>query len=215
MTACARSSSRTRATSCSRARRKAARWRSWRASPRGSISPGSSAERDGDGTLRLSASCGFFAGECGVGYEIRVPAGTVVHVEADAGDVVAEQLESSEPIELRSSAGDVSAVDVDAPSIKLSSSAGDVEARDLSADRIELESSAGDVVASLRTPAEQLLADSSAGDVELIVPDSVYRLDATSSAGDVETSGVSTDPGSSRAITAHSSAGDVRVAPRR
>lgn len=182
----------------------------------GLSSPGTSAERDGDGTLRLSASCpGFFGGQCGVDYEIRIPAGTVVQVQAGAGDVVAEQLDSSEPIELHSSAGDVTAIDVAAPSIKLSSSAGDVEARDLSADRIELESSAGDVVASLRTPAEQLLADSSAGDVELLVPDSVYRIDASSSAGDVETSGVSTDPGSPRTITAHSSAGDVRVAPRR
>ena len=182
----------------------------------GLSSPGTSAERDGDGTLRLSASCpGFFGGHCGADYEIRVPAGTVVQVQAGAGDIVAEELDSSEPIDLHSSAGDVTAINVDAPSIKLSSSAGDVEARDLSADRIELESSAGDVVASLRTPAEQLLADSSAGDVELIVPDSVYRVDASSSAGDVETSGVSTDPGSPREITAHSSAGDVRVALRR
>jgi len=178
-------------------------------------SPGRSAERDGDGTLRLSASCGFFAGECGVGYEIRVPAGTIVRVRADAGDIVAEKIDSSDPVELHSSAGDVTANDVSAPSIKLSSSASDVEARGLSAERIELESSAGDVVASLRKPAGQLLAESSAGDVELLVPDAVYRLDATSSAGDVDTGGVSTSPGSPRAITAHSSAGDVRVAARR
>ena len=55
--------------------------------------PGSSAERAADGTLRLSASCpGFLGGQCGVSYEIRVPSGTLVRAEADAGDVVAEDL---------------------------------------------------------------------------------------------------------------------------
>jgi Putative adhesin len=177
--------------------------------------PDRSAERGADGTLRLSASCpGPPGGQCDVSYEIRVPSGTPASVHSDNGDVMAEDVVSDRPIVLDSSAGDVEAIDVSAPSIALSPSAGDVEASGLSAARIEAESSAGDVVMALRTPAERLVADSSAGDVELLVPDAVYRLDASSSAGDVETTTVSTDPGSERAITAHSSAGDVRVAAR-
>ena len=175
--------------------------------------PSRSAERSADGTLALSASCpGFFGGHCKVSYEVRVPSGTIVRAEADAGDVVAEDLFSANPVELKSSAGDVTAIDVTAPSITLFSSAGDVEARGLSADRVDLGSSAGDVLVSLRTPADRLVADSSAGDVDVLVPDAVYRVDATSSAGDVDASDVRTDPGSARTITAHSSAGDVRVA---
>jgi hypothetical protein len=178
--------------------------------------PSRSAERAADGGLRLSSSCpGFFGGQCGVDYEIRVPSGTVVNVQASAGDVVAEDLATTRPVKLSTSAGDVTAVGVSAPSITLTSSGGDVQARGLSAERVDAESSAGDVVAALKTPAEQLLADSSAGDVELLVPDAVYRVDATSSAGDVDASNVSTDPASSRRITAHSSAGDVRVTARR
>jgi hypothetical protein len=178
--------------------------------------PSRSGERGADGTLALSAACpGPFGGHCEVSYEIRVPAGTPVRAEADAGDIVAEDLASAEPVELKSSAGDVTAIDVSAPSITLFSSAGDVEARGLSADRVDLGSSAGDVLVSLRTPAERLLADSSAGDVEVLVPDAVYRVDASSSAGDVDASDVRTDPGSARAITAHSSAGDVSVATAR
>jgi hypothetical protein len=178
--------------------------------------PGRSAERTGGGGLRLSSSCpGFFGGQCSVDYEIRVPAGTTVNVSASAGDVSAEDLKTTQPLELHTSAGDVSATGVSAPSIELSSSSGDVQARRLSGDRIELDSSAGDVVASLETPAEQLLAHSSAGDVELLVPDAVYRVDATSSAGDADADNVRTDPESPRSITAHSSAGDVRVTARR
>ena len=174
--------------------------------------PDRSVERAG-GELRLSSSgCGFLGGQCEVDYTIRVPSGTVVRVEADAGDVTAERLTTTEPLVLDSSAGDVTAVDVRAPSIELSSSAGDVEGRALGARRINLHSSAGDVIASLATPADVVRANSSAGDVELLVPNEVYRVDATSSAGDVDASHLRTDPSARRAITAHSSAGDVRLA---
>lgn len=178
--------------------------------------PERSAQRDGDGTLRLSSSCpAFFGGRCGVDYEIRVPSGTLVRAQAAGGDVVAANLVSSEPIELKSSAGDVTATDLRAPVVRLSSSAGDVDARGLSADRVEADSSAGDVLVALATPAEQLLADSSAGDVDVVVPNAIYRVEATSSAGDVEASEIRTDPDAPRTIAARSSAGDVRVEARR
>jgi DUF4097 and DUF4098 domain-containing protein YvlB len=182
-------------------------------STEGLRTPELSAERGSGGELRLDSSCGGFpGGHCSVDYTIHVPAGTVIDAEAGGGDVLAERLTTTEPLVLDSSAGDVTAVDVRAPSIELSSSAGDVEARALSADRIGLHSSAGDVIASLAAPAEQLRAESSAGDVELLVPNEVYRVDATSSAGDVDDGDLRTDPSAERTITAHSSAGDVRVA---
>jgi Putative adhesin len=176
--------------------------------------PERSVERGPGGELSLGSSCpGFFGGQCSVDYTISVPAGTVVRAEADAGDIVAERLTTTEPLMLDSSAGDVEAIDVTAPSIELSSSAGDVEGRGLSAERIDLHSSAGDVEASLDTPAQRLIAESSAGDVELLVPDVVYDLSASSSAGDVDAR-VASDPDSRRVLTAHSSAGDVSVAVR-
>jgi hypothetical protein len=178
--------------------------------------PDRSAQREGDGTLRLSSSCpAFFGGSCSVDYEISVPSGTLVRARAAGGDVVAEDLVSTEPIELKSSAGDVTVTDVRAPVVRLSSSAGDVDARGLSAERIEADSSAGDVLVALATPAERLLAHSSAGDVDVVVPDAIYRIDATSSAGDVDAGEIRTDPDAPRTITARSSAGDVSVAARR
>ena len=62
-----------------------------------------SPERDverSSGTLRLSSSCGFLFGDsnCNVDYDIAVPAGTAVSVDASAGDVRAEDLTSTVPV---------------------------------------------------------------------------------------------------------------------
>jgi hypothetical protein len=169
-----------------------------------------------DGTLHLSSGCGFvFGGNCGVDYEIAVPAGTSVDVDATAGDIHAEDLTSTVPVKLESSAGDVSAVDVTAPELVLSSSAGDVDARGVRAERVAGESSAGDVSLSLRTPPRRVDAHSSAGDVNIVLPDAEYRVDASSSAGDVDTRRVSTDSSSPRIVNARSSAGDVQIEARR
>lgn len=179
-------------------------------------SPDRDVERD-NGTLRLSSHCGFLFGgdNCNVDYEIAVPAGTAVRVDATAGDVSADDLRSTVPVELESSAGDVSVTDATAPELRLSSSAGDVDATGVRAERVSAESSAGDVTLSLRTAPVRVDADSSAGDVELVLPDEPYRVDADSSAGDVDTRRVDTDPDSSRVVRARSSAGDVVIEARR
>jgi hypothetical protein len=179
-------------------------------------SPERDARRLSDGTLVLRSSCPIlFGGSCDVDYEIAVPAGTAVRVDASGGDVVAEDLVSSLPVQLESSAGDITAVDVTAPELNLSSSAGDVDASGISADTVSAESSAGDVSLSLLTPPDRVDADSSAGDVELVLPDMTYRVDASTSAGDVDDRAVRTDPESPRIVHAQSSAGDVRIEARR
>lgn len=178
-------------------------------------SPRSVVRRRGSGELRLSSSCPVvFGGECNVRYDVAVPAGTLVQAISSAGDIYAEHLRADGPLTLHSSAGDVDVDGISAPRLKLSSSAGDVTARGVRADRVDGHSSAGDVALALLTPATRLDADSSAGDVELLVPNVTYRVDAGSSAGDVDDSGLRTDPDAPRSITAHSSAGDVRIARR-
>src|SRR5215216_2179430 len=121
--------------------------------------PARHVRRRSDGTLELSSSCPvLFGGSCDVDYEIAVPAGTVVHVDASAGDVTAEDLTSAEPIALQSSAGDITVIDVRAPELRLSSSAGDVDASGVRADRVDADSSAGDIALSLRTAPTRLEA---------------------------------------------------------
>ena len=179
-------------------------------------SPQRQAERDADGTLRLSSSCpAFFTGECAVRYDVSVPPGVAVVADSGAGDVTAEDLTSDAAVALQTSAGDVALDGVDAPELRLHSSAGDVVARDVGSERVEATSSAGDVRLSLRVAPRSLDVDSSAGDVEIVVPDAVYRLDADTTAGDVDTRSVRVDPDADRTIRARSSAGDVRIDARR
>jgi Putative adhesin len=167
------------------------------------------------GTLALSSSCGFFFDSCDVEYDVAVPRGTELRVDANSGDIHADDLTSTVPVELKSSAGDVTAADVSAPELRLSSSAGDVEARGVRADRVRVESSAGDVFLSLRSAPRSVDAESSAGDVGIVLPDELYRVDASTSAGDTDTRDVRTDPSSQRVVNVRSSAGDVRVEARR
>jgi hypothetical protein len=179
-------------------------------------SPERAVRRRSGGTLELSSSCPIvFGGSCDVDYEIAVPPGTAVRVDANGGDVVAEDLVSTLPIQLESSGGDITVVDVTAPALRLRSSAGDVDARGVHADTVDADSSAGDVSLSLRSAPQRVDADSSAGDVELVVPDETYRIDARTSAGEVDDRAVRTDPSSPRSIHARSSAGDIRIEARR
>ena len=177
--------------------------------------PGTDIRRRGDGTLELSASCPvLFGGSCDVDYEIAVPEGTEVRVDTGAGDVRAEGLSSTVPIELESSAGDITVADLTAPELRLSTSAGDVDGSDVRAPTVRAVSSAGDVSLSLRTAPERVDADSSAGDVELVLPDETYRIDASSSAGDVDDQQVRNDPSSPRIVRVRTSAGDIRIEAR-
>ena len=139
--------------------------------------PERSVERGAGGELRLESSCpGFFGGQCSVDYDDQraapAPSSTPTPTPATSSPSGST---TTEPLVLESSAGDVTAIDVKAPSIELSSSAGDVEARGLSAERVE--PTRRRATWSRRSePARRLVAESSAGDVELLVPDVVYDL---------------------------------------
>ena len=171
--------------------------------------------RDG-GVLRLSSSCspGFFASFCSVDYDIRVPAGTAIRARTSAGDVVAQDLRSSVPVELHSSAGDITVIGATTPSLRLSTSAGDVRASGIRADDVVGDTSAGDIRLSLLGLAETVDARSSAGDVHLVVPDAIYRVETTTNAGTVDDQEIRTSPNASRTIRAVTSAGDIRIEAR-
>ena len=181
------------------------------------IAPDRRVQHGGDGTLRLSSSCApaFFSEWCGVDYEIAVPAGTAIQTRTSAGDVVAQDISTTLPVELHSSAGDITVIGALAPSLRLSTDAGDVRASGIRADEVIADSSAGDIDASLIGMAERLDVRSSAGDIDLVVPDTVYRVETTTSAGDIDTRDIRTSPTASRSIRAVTSAGDIRIESRR
>jgi len=178
-------------------------------------SPERRVERLAGGELRLSSSCpAFLGGNCGVDYEVRVPAGTEVRARTTAGDLWASGLRGARPVVLQTAAGDIEARDVRAPRLRLQSSAGDVTAGEVRAPEVDVVTSAGDVTVELLTIPERLSARTSAGDVELGVPDAVYRVEADSNAGDVVADAVRRDPSATRLIEADTSAGDVLIEPR-
>jgi hypothetical protein len=179
-------------------------------------SPSRDAERTDGGELLLSSSCPiFFSGSCGVDYDVSVPEGTAIRVETSAGDVSADNLTSTEPITLSTSAGDVEVTGATAPSVRLDTSAGDIDVREVASRDVRAETSAGDVRMSLQAPVSRVRTTSSAGDIHLVVPDAVYVVHTETSAGDVDTADLRTSPDASVSIDAVTSAGDIRIEPRR
>jgi len=162
------------------------------------------------GRLVLDAGCHMVLGTtCVIDYEIAVPPGVRITVDARDGDVEAADLRTGQPLELRSAAGDVAAERVTAPGLRASSSAGDVRLLEIRAPRIEARSAAGDVRAEALSPLTHLGARSSAGDVDVVVPEGVYALTASAGRGDVRAGAIRTDPDSRRSLELRSSAGDV------
>jgi Putative adhesin len=141
-----------------------------------------------DGTLTLAFHCS--SNGCGIDYDVKVPDGVAVRIDAGAGDVTLSELDGS---------------------IQATADAGKITASGLTARQARFTDSAGDILVGFATPPVSLYADSSAGDVTLLVPGSAnYQVAASSQAGAVHVT-VPQSAGSANTITAKSAAGDVAV----
>lgn len=177
--------------------------------------PSHDAQLTGDGTLHLSSSCGWvFGNSCAVDYEIRVPEGTRVHVDASSGDVHAEHLRSTQPVVLAASSGDIDAIGVTAPALKLYTSSGDIEASRVRADTVRAEASSGDVLLALARAADRVDAAASSGDILVDVPDALYRVETQAGSGDVDDGELRTSPRAARSISATTGSGDIHLQTR-
>ncbi|MGK4581341.1 DUF4097 family beta strand repeat-containing protein [Kitasatospora sp. HPMI-4] len=140
------------------------------------------------GTLTLDYKCPD--GDCSVGYEVNVPAGTVVRVSDGTGDVHLSGLTAE---------------------VKAETGTGNVEAKRMSATSVDLSSSTGDVSADFVAQPETVKATTSTGSVTVKVPSGdPYTVTAGADTGNVRQT-VSQQPGARRTITAHSNTGDVTV----
>ncbi|MFC9325294.1 DUF4097 family beta strand repeat-containing protein [Kitasatospora sp. NPDC057015] len=141
-----------------------------------------------DGTLTLGYRCPD--GDCGVGYDVEVPAGTVVRVENETGTVVLSGLGAE--VDVRTGTGDVTASALTSPTVRL-------EAR------------TGGISASFSTGPASVRANTRTGDVRVRVPrEGAYAVEAATRTGDV-TVGVARDDTAARRITARSETGSVTV----
>ena len=138
-----------------------------------------------DGVLNLTSNCG----NCGIAYDVTVPASVAVTVIDNAGEVTVS--------------GIAGAIDV-------TDSAGHVEGRDLRAPSVRVEASAGAVNLTFAAPPNDVTAHSDAGEVTVAVPNGTYSVDASTKAG-ARTVNIPDDPAAARHLTVSSNAGAVSV----
>jgi len=144
-----------------------------------------------DDTLRVTARCPRQNNRCEVGFTITLPAATVVEATTGAGSVEATGLAGNQ---------------------RLVTSAGSVTAADLNAKTVDARTSAGSIELGFAGTPQAVTAESTAGSVEITVPRDAtrYRVDADTTAGR-RTVDVATDDASERTIRARSTAGSVTV----
>ncbi|MBV2154477.1 DUF4097 family beta strand repeat-containing protein [Kitasatospora sp. SUK 42] len=139
-----------------------------------------------DGVLRLSYTCH----SCGVGYTVRVPAGTKVRVKEENGGVRLSGL----------------AAEVDAQVEN-----GGVEATGLTAPEVRLNATNGGVRADFASAPTTLDARTANGGVQLKVPSGeAYSVDAQAQVGGTAVS-LPSQPGAAHRITARAETGGVTV----
>ncbi|GAB7182531.1 hypothetical protein ATKI12_2362 [Kitasatospora sp. Ki12] len=139
-----------------------------------------------DGVLRLTYDCD----SCGIGYTVRVPAGTKVRVKETNGG-----------IKLNGLAGDAEAAVTN----------GGVEAGGLTSAQVRLSAVNGGVKADFAAAPSKVEARTTNGGVHVRVPaGEAYTVDAHASSGGVDV-GIPSQPGAARGITARAESGGVTV----
>ncbi|WP_197085037.1 DUF4097 family beta strand repeat-containing protein [Saccharothrix sp. ST-888] len=140
------------------------------------------------GTLTLGYTCPD--GDCGVGYEVAVPAGTEVRVKDGTGDVHLSGLSGR---------------------VEAKSGTGSIEARRMSGAEVSLSTSTGDVSAVFTAQPETLAATTSTGSITVKVPGrDPYAVAAKTDTGKSSVT-VSQQSDAKRRITATTDTGDVTV----
>ncbi|MER7843191.1 DUF4097 family beta strand repeat-containing protein [Kitasatospora sp. NPDC096077] len=139
-----------------------------------------------DGVLRLAYSCG----SCGVGYRVRVPAGTKVRIKAENGGVHLTGLAAQ--VDAAVENGGVEAIGLTSPTVHLSATNGGVRA-DFAAAPATLDARVGNGGVRLRVPSGE-----------------AYAVDAQAGSGRADV-GVPSRPGAAHTITARAETGGVTV----
>ncbi|GLW71260.1 hypothetical protein Kpho02_35590 [Kitasatospora phosalacinea] len=138
------------------------------------------------GVLKLSYSCS----QCGIGYQVRVPAGTVLRLKETTGG-----------IRLHGLSGDVTAETV----------TGGVEATGLRSANVVLKAETGGVTARFEAAPARAELRTGTGGVELTVPaGQAYAVDAHAATGGTEVN-VPSQAGAAHALVARADTGGVKV----
>ena len=141
----------------------------------------------------------------------RSLAPVALDLRSSAGDVTASGRFST--VVLTSSAGDLG-VSGSAGDIRLTTSAGNIAAADLDVHGdVVTDASAGDTALSLTSLPSSIRSEGAAGDIRAVLPDGDYRVTTSTSFGDVE-QGLRNSPGSDRRYAFETAAGDIELRTR-
>ncbi|MCT2592746.1 DUF4097 domain-containing protein [Streptomyces sp. N2-109] len=143
-----------------------------------------------NGRLTLqSDDCGDAERTCDVDYEVRVPAGTSLHLKSGGGDMKVSGMSGT---------------------VKAATQGGDIHVDDSSSRRVTAHSEGGDLLGAFTDSPSRVSFTSAGGDIDVRLPTGSYAVDATTAGGDRNVTVPSKDT-SDRHIKAHTDGGDVAV----
>jgi hypothetical protein len=141
-----------------------------------------------DGTLTLRYTCP--SGDCGMDYDVRMPAATALRINDDTGDVKLSGLSGA---------------------VYVHDGTGDVDVSGLASGQVQLSDDTGDIVGHFTGAPARLSATADTGDVHLLVPAGTsYAVSAKAALGQAHVT-VPVLAGASHSITARSDTGDVAI----
>ncbi len=160
--------------------------------------------------LEIRATCPLFGSMwCAVDYQIEVPAGIDLDINADDGRV--EVVDVSGALTIDDDNGSIDIRGADGP-LRATTDNGSVHATGVRSETVSVDSDNGSVEIVMVTPPRALEATTDNGRVDVVLPDTpdAYAVDIDTDNGSVRND-VRTDPTSSRTITVSSDNGSVTV----
>lgn len=150
-------------------------------------------------------------GSCDIGLELRVPAGSILDIDAAAGDVELSDVDAQASVS--TSAGSVTARG-SAGRLDITTGFGDVDITDAAVSTVEVDTTFGRVALDSRVPPDSVRVQNMQGDSTIELPAAdFYDVEATSEKGDVDIDVVD-DPNSPRSVSITSEEGQISVQRR-
>ncbi|HEX4981099.1 MAG TPA: DUF4097 family beta strand repeat-containing protein [Ilumatobacteraceae bacterium] len=163
-----------------------------------------------DDRLEIRATCPLFGSMwCSVDYQIEVPAGIDLDINADDGRVEVVDVRGALTIDDDNGSIDIRGA---AGPLRATTDNGSIDATGVRSETVSADSDNGSVEIVMVTPPRELAASTDNGSVTVVLPDTpdAYAVDASTDNGRVSNN-VRTDPTSSRTITLSSDNGNVTV----
>jgi hypothetical protein len=167
------------------------------------------------GVLTLDSHCNGFVLNCSADLRVTVPAGIEVTVDADSGNVDADEISVSDA-HLKSDSGNVRAELAGSQGLLWAhTDSGNVEVVAANARAIDTQTDSGNVKVEAVAAPRRVVAHTDSGNVAVAVPAGEYAVDTDTDSGDLDLDErISRNDRSPRSIDAKTDSGNVKVRAR-